>query len=126
VITGASLCLAVTLGIWGGVARNQPIWPLPGAYLVELLSLSLVCAGLWIANHRMAEVATWIVLGALAGFSWMARLSVGAFYAPVALVFGVGALISPVRARIGLVGRLGIGLLVALAEVGLILVLAKL
>ncbi len=125
VIGGAGLCLAVTLGISGSVAREQPIWPLSGVYFVELLSLALVCAALWIANHRLAEASVWIMLGVLAGFSWMARLSVGALYAPVALVFGAAALISAMRARIGLIGRLGISLLAALAEIGMILLLAR-
>lgn len=123
-IGGSGLCLAITLGIWSGVARDQSIWPLPGIYFVELMSLALVCAALWIANHHLAEVSVWIMLGVLAGFSWMARLSVGALYAPVALVFGAACLVLVMRTGGRLIGRVGISLLAALAEVGMILVLA--
>ncbi|MGA9190868.1 MAG: nucleotidyltransferase domain-containing protein [Anaerolineales bacterium] len=123
-IGGSGLCLAITLGIWSGVAHDQSLWPLPGVYFVELVSLALVCAALWIANHRLAEVSVWIMLGVLAGFSWMARLSVGALYAPVALVFGAACLVLVVRTPGRLIGWLGISLLAALVEVGMILVLA--
>jgi len=124
VIGGSGLCLAITLGIWSGAAHEQPLWPLPGVYFVELVSLALVCAALWIANHRLAEVSVWIMVGVLAGFSWMARLSVGALYAPVALVFGAACLVLVMRTGGRLIGRVGISLLAALAEVGMILILA--
>ncbi len=124
VLVGAGLCLLLTLGIWRVADQVQPTWPLPGVYFIELVALVVLCAGLWIGNHRSAEAAAWIAFGIILAFAWMARLSIGLLYIPVVLAFGAGAFSSTARRRGGIWSRLGIALLAGLLQTGLILLLA--
>ncbi len=126
VILGAGFSLVVTLGVWGSLAPAQPIWPLPAVYFVELLTLALVTCGLSLSTHRLAAPAAWLTTGAHWAFSFLARLSVGVLFAPVALVFGVAALAFSLRAKAGLFRGFALAVLAGLAQTGLILMMARL
>lgn len=121
---GLVLSLAVTLGVFATVARIQPLWPLPGFYFVELLVLAAASASLVAASHPAAETSFWITLGATLGFAWMGRLSVGAAYAPVAIVFGVAAIASSRHRQAGVTRQVALAILACVMQVGLILLLA--
>jgi hypothetical protein len=71
-----------------------------------------------------AGPAVWITLGVILAFAWLARLSVGVFYAPVALAFAVAAVASIEPGQGRLLRRVGIAVLAGLAQTGLILLLA--
>lgn len=86
--------LVVTGWIWGLVALQQPVWPFPALYFLEIMLLS------WLAMisvfrswpFRMLIIAG--PAGAVTSFSVMGAWSVGLFYIPLALLLVLGALSS--------------------------------
>ena len=40
-LAGGLASLLATLAVWGPIAANQPLWPLPGVYLIEIPAIGL-------------------------------------------------------------------------------------
>lgn len=97
-ILGAAACLIITTRIWQVVALNQPIWPFPALYLIEMMALSLIAVVFIVQDHPLAGAVAWAIIGAYLGFAVMGAWSVGFYFLPVALPFAIAAL-SIVRRR---------------------------
>ena len=62
-LAGGLASLLATLAVWGPIAANQPLWPLPGVYLIEIPAISLTgMLALW---ARPLTWVTWAAAGAL-------------------------------------------------------------
>jgi hypothetical protein len=92
-------CTAISVTIWRNVNAHQSVWPLPALYLIEMVLLAAAAAlvVLDVVSDRVSVV--WAAAGAMGSFSILGRLSVGAFYAPIALIFMVLAIASDIRHR---------------------------
>jgi hypothetical protein len=122
----AIVCLVLTIRIWLVVRQDQPMWPLPAAYLLEVLTMAAaagVASGLALS---IGPLIIWIATGAISAFAFLASFSVGLFYVPVVLLLLLSALLAVWRQRrripIYLACAVGAGLL----QAGLILAIARL
>ena len=85
---------AISMGlVWNFTTGNpfQPMWPLPGLYLVEAVVLPAVV--LWAvagAHSRGACFGAWLAMGALAMLSLLGAMSIG-LYVALALIFLIPA-----------------------------------
>ncbi len=98
-LAGLAICLFVTAFIWGGIASQQPMWPLPGAYFTEVMVLSAVNGILWVTHNRWRR---WVNLAAAGIFSVLVVIglfSIGLFYIPNALIYLLLAILSGIRAK---------------------------
>jgi hypothetical protein len=102
------------------------MWPLPGLYFIEMAALGLVSAGASIRGSPRAELVTWGAAGIFSAFSFLGALSVGFFYLPVAVIFGLLAVHSDLRKKQPIAAHLGLGGLAALAQAALMLLLIRL
>jgi len=124
-LTATGICLIVCVYIWSILRAQQPIWPLPGLYLLEMLAVSIL--GLWSIGSnetrlsRLRGFLTWVTVGILFAFVVLGALSVGFLIAPVAILFAIAAILSDHRQGHNLVAHLGIGLVAALAQAALML-----
>ena len=122
----AIACLILTVRIWQVIGRDQPMWPLPAAYLLEVLALA-AAAGLTSAlGMAVGALVTWIAVGAIAAFSVLAAFSVGMLYAPILLLLLVGGLLAAWRRRRRIPVFLAGAVVAALLEAGIILGVARL
>jgi hypothetical protein len=85
-LLAAALCLGVTIYVWQLVSPNQPIWPIPALYLIEMLVLTVLAALTILPIRPLPAALAGIAFGGLSAFSVLASFSVGLFYYPVALL----------------------------------------
>lgn len=122
----AVACLVLTIRIWQVVGLDQPMWPLPAAYLLEVLALA-AAAGLASAlGLSIGALITWIAIGALTAFAVLASFSVGLFYAPVVVLLLVSGLFAAWRQRARIPIYLACAIASAALQAGLILAVARL
>jgi hypothetical protein len=120
-ILGALACLGITIPIWLSVSAYQSMWPLPALYLIEMVAVSIFTALLVLRGGRKAVLAPWVAAGILTAFSILGAFSVGFFYLPSALIFGLLAVFSDVRRKGPILGHLGLGVVAGLAKAALML-----
>ena len=126
-IAGTVICLFITALLWGSISLNQGMWPLPGLYFIEMAALSVVCAFLAFMDvHPGRQLIIWAAVGIFIGFSILGALSVGFFYLPVAIIFGVLAVLFDVRNKQKIALHLGVCLIAGIVQVLLILLAAHL
>jgi hypothetical protein len=118
---GFATCGVITLAIWSSMSAQQPMWPLPGLYFIELVLLSMVSAGMFLRSDRHRSAVAWTVAGAFSGFVVIAAWSVGLFYLPVTILFGVSAIVSDRRGRRTLARQLALCVIAGLAQAVLML-----
>ena len=87
---GLAVCLGITLLVFLVFGRMQPMWPLPGLYLLEMLALSAAAVYVVVREVRPAAAVIGAVLGAMGAFALLAAFSIGAYYLPVLLLLGTG------------------------------------
>ena len=121
----AGVCVVMTAIIWLLVSQQQPMWPLPALYLLEMAAASLV--GLWgiYRNDAVGSGLAWAAAGAVFGFAIIGGFSVGFFYLPVAGLMGLAALWQARLAWQRLPMHVGLALLTALGQAGLMLALIR-
>lgn len=107
-ILAAVFCLSITLVFWISLSGYQSMWPLPGLYFIEMVSLSVISAFLLIRGDPRGSSITWGAAGVLSAFSILGAFSVGFFYVPVALMFAVLSMIWDVRNKQPVLPHLGI------------------
>ncbi len=128
-LAASAICLIVCVYVWLVLRAQQPIWPLPGLYLLEMLAVSFL--GLWSIGSnetrlsRLRGFLTWVTVGILFAFVVLGVLSVGFLFAPVAVLFTIAAILSDHRQGHSLVAHLGIGLVAAVAQAALMLVVIR-
>lgn len=123
-ILAAVLCLTITILIWWSVSAYQAMWPLPALYFIEIVTLSIISAFLFIRGDPRGPFLTWGAAGVIGVFSILAALSVGFFYFPFALIFAIISITSDVRNKKHIPAHLGTFLLAGIAQFALIMSLA--
>jgi hypothetical protein len=130
VVIGAALCLIASVWIWLIVSRQQPMWPLPDLYLLEMIAASALAMFDILSNEskqlHLRGILVWATVGVLLAFVVMGILSIGFLYAPVAGLFAIAAILSDRRRGHNLLVHLGIGLAAALIQAALMLVVVRL
>jgi hypothetical protein len=129
-LVGTAVCLIVCVRIWQVLSVSQPMWPLPGLYLLEMIVMSFI--GLFgivrgDAEHSTGAAAlTWAAIGVFLAFTVMAAWSIGFLFLPVAVIFMITAILADQRRHRNLVVHLGVGVIAAIAQVALILIVIRL
>jgi len=85
----AIVCLVITLRIWQVIGSQQYMWPLPGLYLVEMLSLSAAVSVAVFREARFAGAIAWTTLGAMSAFAVLAAFTIGFLYLPVIVLIAI-------------------------------------
>ena len=121
----AGVCVILTATIWQLTSQQQPMWPLPALYLLEMVTASLV--GLWgiIRTDTASSAVAWAAAGAVLGFAIIGGFSVGFFYLPVAALLALAALWQARLAWRILPLHLGLALLAAVAQATLMLIVIR-
>jgi hypothetical protein len=129
-VIGTAICLIVSALIWQVVSRQQPMWPLPDLYLLEMLAASVLGTwGIWSNGSRQSPlrgILIWVVAGVLFAFVIMGAFSIGFFFTPVAGLFAIAAILSDRRQAHNLIVHLGVGLAAALVQAALMLAVIRL
>jgi hypothetical protein len=129
-VVGTAICVIVSVLIWQVVSRQQPMWPLPDLYLLEMLAASVLGIwGIWNNDSRQSPlrgVLNWAVVGVLFAFVIMGSFSIGFLFIPVAGLFAIAAILSDRRQVHNLVVHIGVSLAAALVQAGLMLAAIRL
>lgn len=120
-ILAAVVCLITTILFWLSISSYQAMWPLPGLYFLEIVTLSIVSAFLFVRGDPRSPYITWGTAGVIGIFSFLAVLSVGFFYLPFALIFAIISLTSDVRNKQHIPEHLGTFFIAGLAQLALML-----
>jgi len=125
-VIGAAVCLIVSVRVWQVVGDQQPMWPLPGLYVIEMIAVS--CIGLLgiIRDDRSGAMMAWISVGVLFAFVVMGAWSIGFLYLPAALLLVVAAVTADRRHRYRLSLHLVLVVIAAIAQVAVMLVAIRL
>lgn len=121
-ILAAVVCLLITLIFWFSLSVNQNMWPLPGLYFIEMVTLSIISAFLFIRRGPHGSLITWGATGIIGAFSILGTFSIGFFYLPVALLFGVVSIICDLRNKQSIPLHLGFFLIAGLVQVAVMLI----
>jgi hypothetical protein len=125
-IVGAVVCLIITLRIWQVFSGQQPMWPLPGLYLVEMAGLSAIGMLCIIRDDPRGGSVAWIIVGVLLAFAVIGAWSIGPLFLPVALIFVLTAILSDRRRNRRIVFHLGLCVVAAIAQAALMLAAIRL
>jgi hypothetical protein len=120
-ILGAVVCLIITLVFWFSISPYESMWPLPGFYFVEIVSLSFISTFIFVRGDPRGSLMTWVAAGVISAFSFLGAASVGFFYLPIALMFSVISLIWDVRNKQQRLTHLGIFLIAGIVQSALML-----
>jgi hypothetical protein len=128
-IIGTVICLAAVIYVGWILSPYEPIWPLPGLYLVELVA---VCSlGTW-ETWRLGKspvtwpgLFVWLGIGILYAFVVMGVFSVGLLFLPVAILFIIVGLNSARKAGYSLLSRCALGVTVAIAQSSMMLIIVR-
>ena len=122
---GFAACVVITNAVWSNVSAQQPMWPLPGLYFIELMLLGAMSAGLFLRGDWRRSAVAWEVAGACSGFVVIGAWSIGLAYLPVAVLFGLTALASDRRAGHNIARHLGLYVIAGIAQAVLMLVAVR-
>ena len=117
----AVLCLTITILLWLSVSAYQAMWPIPALYFIEIVTLSIISAFMFVRGDPRGPFLTWGAAGVIGVFSILAAFSVGFFYFPFALVFAIISITSDVRNKKHIPAHLGTFFIAGLAQFVLIL-----
>jgi len=120
-ILATVVCLTITLVFWFSISPYQSMWPLPGLYFVEMVSLSFISTFIFVRRDPRGSLMTWVATGVISAFSFLGAASVGCFYLPVALMFSVISLTWDVRNKQQGMTHLGIFLIAGIVQSALML-----
>lgn len=123
-LLAAAICLILTLLVWQRIGRQQPMWPFPALYLIQLLALTVAAAAATFRHVAATGILIWVAFGAISAFSVLAGFSVGSLYVPVAvllLIMGLQFIRRTGRHPWMFLGLVAVAALAALAQVGILL-----
>jgi hypothetical protein len=115
-ILAAIYCLVITILLWVSLSAQQSLWPLPALYFIELTFLSITGAMAFMRWNARGKTITWAVAGTISAFSFIAILTVGLIYQPIALIFAIISLTFDVRNKQPLLAHLGVFLLAGVVQ----------
>ena len=126
-IAGTVICLVLSAILWWSIGAQQSLWPLPGLYFIEMAVLSIVCGLLaFFDGNPRGQFITWGTVGIFTAFSILGAWSVGFFYLPVAIIFGVIAIRSDLRNEQPVAAHVAVCLFAGLVQVALMLAAIRL
>jgi peptidoglycan/LPS O-acetylase OafA/YrhL len=122
-VLAAAACLLICALIWQVVSAQQPMWPLPALYLLEMLAASILGVwDIWSSETRQhGAIVTWVAAGILLAFVILGAWSVGFLFIPVASLLAAAAVLSDRRQGRNLALHLGVGLGAAFVQAALML-----
>jgi hypothetical protein len=106
--TGCLTCIIITAVIGSSLASLQNIWLLPGAYFLEITIGAMAGFLAVLTRHPGASKVLWIYCGTLLVFILMASFSVGFFFIPVLVIFGVVSILLDLKQKKLLPAHLGL------------------
>ena len=126
VVIGAVVCLAVG-SVFSGYQAGE-LWPLPGAYFLELSLLAIMSAAsrlvkategkdLWIA-------LPWIAAGVLLPFVILGGFSIGPFLSPALLAFLLAGTLTDRRLGKDMSGHISLAVMAALVQAAVIIAMS--
>ena len=122
------ICLADGVFVWQAIRLQQPVWPLPGLYLVEIWLVSAIGAfDIYLAGKadKRSPVLAWAASGMVLGFALVSAWSTGLLYYPVWLaLLAAGAIIAR-RRHAPVPGLIALSLAAGLFQAGFILWIAS-
>ena len=121
-ILAAVVCLIITLIFWFSLSAYQNMWPLPGLYFIEMVALSIISAFIFVRGDPRGSSITWGTAGVISAFSILGAFSIGFFYLPVALLFGVISIIWDARNKQHILAHLGIFLIAGIVQLVLMFI----
>lgn len=124
-LAGAGASVVLTALVWRVLSIQQPMWPFPALYFVELMAVGVLVAAAYISERRFRAAIAWAAGGIFAAFSLLAAWTVGLLYAPIALMFLAAGLISGSRQKENPLAHAGIGALAGLAQALLVLAMVR-
>jgi hypothetical protein len=129
-LIASALSLLLGLGFWLALRLQQPVWPFPALYLLEMAVVSiLITVGLWQAvtgSPALRSRLPWVGIGLILGFVVLGAFSIGFAYLPVALLFAAAASLSDRRMGRNVLVHLGVAFIAALAQVAVMLLVIQL
>ncbi len=129
VVTGGVVCVVASAIAWSAVARQQPMWPLPGLYFLEMVVVSMLpIMETFREGPRppsMRGSVAWAAVGVLVAFAVLGILSVGLLYAPAAGLIGTAAIVSNRRQGHNVFSHLGVGAAAAVIQASVMLALLR-
>ena len=125
-VVAAAGCVLISVAVWLTFSQVQPMWPLPALYLLEVIVMSVAAAAASVVGGMVGEIITWATVGILAAFSILGMFSIGALYLPTTLMLMLVCVTRDVRNRLHLPLNIGVGLIAALLQAGVMLAVARL
>jgi hypothetical protein len=120
-LIAAAVCLILTVRIWQVLGRQQAVWPIPALYLIEMLVLTTTVAVATFRRDPASGILTWIALGAISAFCFLAGFSIGFLYVSVAVLLLATGLLFIRRASRSPLIFLGSAIVAAMVQVGIVL-----
>ncbi len=98
-LAGLAICVVVVILVWAGIGANQPMWPLPGLYFVEVILLAAINAILWAWDAPLREMVNLAAAGVYSVFVVVGLLSIGLLFLPNVLIFAALAVLAGIRMK---------------------------
>jgi len=124
-LVGLALCMLAVFWSYRVIVNQQPLWLLPGLYLVEMLAAGILATYGVLRGTRGSVVETWIAVGILLGFSLMGAWTIGLAFIPSTLIFLVAAMIVSRKASQGIGKYSMIGALACAFQIVLMIVVIR-
>jgi hypothetical protein len=116
---GVMVCLIISARVWQLIGSQQPMWPLPGLYLLEMMVMSLLGLFSTVRGHARDGMVMWAIVGVFLAFALMAAWSIGLAFLPVAALFAAAAILMDRRRPQNKIVLLGMCALGSLAQTAL-------
>ncbi len=125
-VVGTAVCTIISIRVWQVIGSQQPMWPLPGLYLLEMMALSVGAMLSILCGAASSRVITWIVVGVVCAFVVMGAWSIGLLYLPVAVLFALAAILTDRRHRQSSARYVRFSIVAGVAQVALMLIIIRL
>jgi hypothetical protein len=122
---GALACLVIVILIWQVVSAQQPMWPLPGLYLIQVVAVSI--AGMFgaLRGDSSGGAVIWAVVGVFIAFVVLGGFSIGPSFIPVVLAFALAGILLDIRLRRSILIELAVCVAAGVAQTALMLALIQ-
>jgi hypothetical protein len=119
---GLASCLLTVFVSYSLIVNQQPVWPLPGLYLVEMVIVGIM------ATHGVLRgnvIETWIAIGIMLGFSLIGAWTIGLAFIFSTLIFFAAAAIMSRKESQGIGKNSMIGALACAFQIVLMIVVIR-
>ncbi len=106
--------------------EHQSLWPFPALYFVEIALFSIIVCLLVFTDSKPGVKFIWAITGGVFGFILLGAMSVGLFYIPLLLLFGIIAILLTIKRKSNPLVDTIFGVSGALAQMALILAMVQL